>query len=180
MFKFISVLSVSIIFGTVALSPAMAQVAGTQASKAVEAKLTVFQVGKNADGKETLLSADKAAPGDTLEYQTVYQNNGKSPVKALDATLPLPAGLAYVAGSARPANAQASVDGKVFAAMPLKAMVKTPGGKLEEQLVPLSEYRALRWSLGDLPADGKSAVSARALVNPVSGSVTAGVTAKAK
>lgn len=178
MFKFISILSGSLLFGALAVSPAIAQLSGAQAPKAVEAKLSVFQVGKNADGKEALLPADKAAPGDTLEYQTLYQNNGKSPVKALDATLPLPAGLAYVAGSAKPANAQASVDGKVFAAMPLKVMVKAANGKLEEKLVPLSDYRALRWNLGDLPADAKSTVSARAQVSPVSGSVA--VAAKAK
>ena len=156
-----------------AASPAMAQLAGNQAPKAVEAKLAVFHVGKNAEGKEALLAADKAAPGDTLEYQTAYQNNGKSAVKSLAATLPLPAGLAYVAGSAKPANPQASVDGKTFAAMPLKTMVKAPNGKLEEKLVPYSEYRALRWNLGDLPANEKVTVSARALVNPVSGSVAA-------
>jgi uncharacterized repeat protein (TIGR01451 family) len=175
--KFISFLSGSMIFGAIAVSPAMAQLAGNQAPKTVEAKLSVFQVGKNAEGKEVLLAADKAAPGDTLEYQTVYQNNSKSTVKALAATLPLPAGLAFVPGSAKPANPQASVDGTTFAAMPLKIMVKVPSGKLEEKLVPYSEYRALRWNLGDLPANEKVTVSARALVSPVSGSVAAPVKA---
>jgi uncharacterized repeat protein (TIGR01451 family) len=172
-FKFISLLSASLLVGAVAVSPAMAQLAGNQAPKSVEAKLSVFQVGKNADGKEALLPTDKAAPGDTLEYQTLYQNQGQAAVKSLAATLPLPAGLAYVAGSARPANAQASVDGKNFAPMPLKVMVKAASGKLEEQLVPYSDYRALRWNVGDLPVNEKVTVSARALVNPVTGSVAA-------
>jgi uncharacterized repeat protein (TIGR01451 family) len=173
MLKFISFLSGSLIFGAIAVSPAMAQLAGNQAPKTVEAKLSVFQVGKNAEGKEALLPADKAAPGDTLEYQTAYQNSGKSSVKSIVATLPLPVGLAYVAGSAKPANPQASVDGKTFADVPLKTMVKAPSGKLEEKLVPYSEYRALRWNLDDLSANEKVTVSARALVNPVSGSVAA-------
>jgi uncharacterized repeat protein (TIGR01451 family) len=172
-FKFISLLSGSLLWGAFNMSPAMAQRVGDSAPKSVEAKLSVFQVGKSAEGKEALLLTNKAAPGDTLEYQTLYQNQGQVAVKSLAATLPLPPGLAYVAGSARPANAQASVDGKNFATMPLKVMVKAPSGKLEEQLVPYSDYRALRWNVGDLPANEKVTVSARALVNPVSGSVAA-------
>jgi uncharacterized repeat protein (TIGR01451 family) len=176
-FKFISLLSASLLLGAFAVSPVMAQLAGNQAPKSVEARLSVFQVGKNADGKEALLPAEKAAPGETLEYQTLYQNNSQAAVKSLAATLPLPPGLAYVAGSARPANAQASIDGKSFAAIPLKVMVKAPSGKLEEQLVPYSDYRALRWNVGDLPVNEKVTVSARALVNPVSGSVATPVKA---
>ena len=178
MFKFILILSGSLLFGAVAASPAMAQQTGNQASKLVEATLSVFRVGKTAEGKEALLPAAKAAPGDTLEYQTVHKNNGKSAIKSLVATLPLPDGISYLPGSAKPANAEASVDGKVFAAIPLKAMVKNAQGKLEERLVPYSDYRALRWALGELPANDQATVSARAVVNPVSGAVAAPQKAK--
>lgn len=178
MFKLLPHLLGVLFFGAIGISPAAAQTVVSPAPKAVEAKLAVFHVGKNAEGKEALLAAEKAAPGDTLEYQTIYQNNGKSAVRSLAATLPLPAGLAYVAGSAKPVNPQASVDGNTFAAMPLKTMVKSPSGKLEERLVPYSEYRALRWNLDDLPANEKVTVSARALVSPVSGSVASSATAK--
>jgi uncharacterized repeat protein (TIGR01451 family) len=173
MIKLFSFLSVSLLGAAFALTPAMAQRVDNPTPNSVEAKLSVFHVGKSADGKEALSPTDKAMPGDTLEYQTVYQNHGQAPVKSLAATLPLPVGLAYIPGSARPANAQASVDGKTFAAMPLKVMVKTPSGKLEEQLVPYSDYRALRWSVGDLPVNGTATVSARASVNPLSGAVAA-------
>ena len=178
MFKFISTLSAAVLVGVVVVSPAMAQQTGAQASKPVEATLSVFRLGKTAEGKEALLPADKAAPGDTLEYQTAHKNNGKSAIKSLVATLPLPDGISYLPGSARPANAEASLDGKVFAAIPLKAMVKNAQGKLEERLVPYSDYRALRWALGELPANDQTTVSARAVVNPVSGSVAAPQKAK--
>ena len=178
MFKFISILSAAVLFGVVVASPVIAQQTGNQASKPVEAKLSVFRVGKSAEGKEALLPADKAAPGDTLEYQTAHKNSGKSAIRSLVATLPLPDGISYLPGSAKPANAEASVDGKVFAAIPLKAMVKNAQGKLEERLVPYSDYRALRWALGELPADSQTTVSARAVVNPVSGTVAAPQKAK--
>lgn len=143
---------------------ALADVAAA-VNPALEAKLVGFKVTQNADHKEVLTLADKIAPGDLLKYQVVYQNNGKSLLKQVKATLPLPVGTTYVAGSAKPANATASLDGKNFAAMPLKRKVKKPDGQLEEQLVPLTEYRALRWDFGELAEKKKVEVSARARVN---------------
>jgi len=47
------------------------------------------------------------------------------------------------------------VDGITFAAFPLRRPVRQPDGTVIEQPIPWSEYRALRWSIGDLNA-GKS------------------------
>lgn len=133
----------------------------------VGATLSAMKVSLGADKKEVLSSADKVAPGDLLEYKVTYQNNSKTQLKQLTATLPLPVGTTYVAGSAKPAGAMASVDDKSFAAMPLKRKVKKADGTLEEQLVPLSEYRALRWKLGELAEKNKTVASARVHVNQV-------------
>lgn len=161
--------------GLIATQAALAQGAANPAAPAprtdVEATLGVFQIQKDANGKEVLSATDKAAPGETLQYQVAYRNNGKSAVTSMAATLPLPVGLAYVPGSARPATPQASLDGKTFADIPLKTMVKGADGKLQPQLVPYSDYRALRWNVGSLPANEQVTVSARAQVTPVSGSV---------
>lgn len=140
---------------------------------ALEAKLTANKVTRNADNKEVLLPADKVVPDDLLEYQVVYQNNGKSLLKQFTASLPIPVGTTYVTGSAKPAGAMASLDGKNFAAMPLKRMVKKPDGKFEEQLVPLVEYRALKWKLAELAEKNKAQISARVRVNQVAVSSTA-------
>ena len=158
------------------ITPSMADVAtnlvtNSPASSVVEANLSASKVTLSADGKEVLLVADKVAPSDLLEYKTLYKNNGKSTIKSLTATLPIPAGMTYVAGTAKPSGAQASLDGKSFAAMPLKRMVKKPDGKMEEQLVPLLEYRALRWGLGELSVNAKVAVSARIKVNAIAETV---------
>ena len=163
----------------VATNVALADVVAI-ANPTLEAKLVGFKVTQNADHKEVLSPADKVAPGDLLKYQVVYQNNGKSLLKQVKATLPLPVGTTYVAGSAKPANATASLDGKDFAAMPLKRMVKKSDGKLEEQLVPLTEYRALKWELGELAEKNKVEVSARARVNQVSVSTAVPSTALSK
>ena len=167
-----------VFFSAVFASQVVGQQVNQSPPRTVEATLFAFLVGKNADGSEVLRSTDKSAPGDMLEYQTVYQNNGKTAIKSLEATLPLPVGTAYVGGSAKPVNPQASVDGKLFSAMPLKTMVQTPDGKLQERLVPYSDYRALRWSLGELPATEKVTVSARVQINPVSSGTAATERAK--
>lgn len=163
-FSFLIGLVISSAFAT---NFALADV-NTAANPALEAKLVGYKVTQNADRKEVLTLADKVAPGDLLKYQVVYQNNGKSVLSKIKATLPLPLGTTYEAGSAKPANATASLNGIDFAVMPLKRMVKKSDGKLEEQLIPLSEYRALRWDLGDLAQKNKVEVSARARVNQVS------------
>ena len=59
----------------------------TAANPALEGKLVVFKVTQNADHKEVLTLADKIAPGDLLKYQVVYQNNGKSVLSKIKATL---------------------------------------------------------------------------------------------
>lgn len=113
------------------------------------------------DGKEVMSSAKQASPGDIVQYTAVYKNTEKTPVKQVFATIPIPAGTEYVSGTTVPAGATASTDGTKFAAIPLKRTVKNSEGKLVEQEVPVSEYRAVRWSLGDLAGGESRTVSAR-------------------
>ena len=117
----------------------------------VEVKLDVQRIARTADGREARESADRARPGDTLEYAVTYRNAGREPVRDLLATLPIPSATEFVAGSARPANARASLDARDFAAMPLKRKVKRDGRDIDEA-VPLREYRYLRWTVGELRA----------------------------
>jgi uncharacterized repeat protein (TIGR01451 family) len=167
-----SLLTGLLLSSLVATNVALADVVAI-ANPTLQAKLVGFKVTQNAANKEVLAPADKVAPGDLLKYQVVYQNNGKSLLKQVKAILPLPVGTTYVAGSAKPANATASLDGKNFAAMPLKRTVKKTDGKLAEQLVPLAEYRALRWELGELAENNKVEVSARARVNQLAATSSA-------
>lgn len=119
-----------------------------------------------ANGKERFAAASAAKPGDVLEYRATYKNVSKAPLRAVMATLPVPAaGVEYLSNSAMPAGpVEASLDGLQFAPVPLKRLVKTPDGKQQQQLVPAAEYRFLRWPLGDLPAGASKTVSARVRV----------------
>ncbi len=59
----------------------------------------------------------------------------------------------------------ASLDGKSYAAVPLKRQVRLADGKVEERAVPYSEYRYLQWKLGDLAPRSNTTVSARMQVS---------------
>lgn len=130
-------------------------------------QLSAFKVAASADG-EKLVSADKIAPGEVIEYQVRYANTGAKPAKNLQATLPIPASLEWVPNSARPAaDVLASLDGKTFALMPLMRKVKAPDGTEKTVAVPSSEYRFLRWSISSLGAGQSVQVAARARLAPV-------------
>jgi uncharacterized repeat protein (TIGR01451 family) len=145
----------------------IAHAAGSSAPKpgAVAVELTANRITRT-QGKEVLVPAEKAKPGELIEYRARYHNDGTSEAKGLMATLPIPNGTQYVAGSASPRGVEASLDGRTFAPVPLKRTVKTPDGRTVEQEVPLAEYRTLRWPLGSLAAHDQRTVSARVRVEP--------------
>ena len=123
------------------------------------------KVVKAADGKEKHESAEKARPGDIIEYKAVYHNKGKNPAGDLKATIPVPLGTEYISGSARPADVSASLDGKQFASVPLKRKVKLSSGKEEMRNVPYDEYRSLRWDLKTLEPGKSATVSLRVRIS---------------
>lgn len=116
------------------------------------------------EGKEVLVSADTAKPGETLVETATYVNKSSTSVTKLEATLPVPANTEFVAGSALPAGARASTDGKTFAAMPLKRKSTSASGVITETTVPLAEYKFLRWTIGSLAAGKSVIVSAKVKV----------------
>ena len=136
---------------------AHAQTAAPAAKPEVESVLTAKKVEIGADKKEALSDAKTVKPGEVIEYQVTYTNKGKVAVRDVLATLPIPVNTDFQRGTTKPALAKASVGDGKFDAIPLKRKVKLPSGKEEEIEIPLSEYRALQWSLGELAA-GKSVV----------------------
>lgn len=112
-------------------------------------------------GKEVLKPVDQAKPGDLIEYQVVYTNRTQSPLSEVVAELPIPIGLEYQPKTTRPAaTALAAVQGGRFAREPLMR----PGANGQLEPVPYSEYRQLRWTLGQIAAGSKAQVSARVRV----------------
>lgn len=157
-----SILFVSALAGALFIAPA----AWSQAPKAngpLASELQARKVVTAADGKEAFVSAEAAKPGDVLEYTATFRNTGKTTLTKVEATLPIPANAEYIPGSAKPANAKASDDGKRFGDLPLKRVVKRNGADVEE-IVPVREYRQLRWAPVDLGGEKSASYTARVKV----------------
>jgi uncharacterized repeat protein (TIGR01451 family) len=133
-------------------------------SPAVTSSLTAQRV-ETVAGKVVLTPADAGKPGDLVEYSGTYRNAGKTPVEKLVATIPVPAGTTFVAGSAAPARAQASTDGVRFAPMPLMRSVRAADGSTRQEPVPLADYRFVRWEVGSLAAGADARVLLRVQID---------------
>jgi uncharacterized repeat protein (TIGR01451 family) len=128
--------------------------------------LTAQKVTQGADGKETLQSAERAFPGEVVQYDALYLNKSRKALSDIEPTLPIPRGMTYVPDSAKPAAMMASLDGKTFEPIPIKRKVTLPDGTVEEREVPPTQYRALRWFVGDMGAGAQTTVIARAKIDP--------------
>ena len=142
--------------------------ATAQQRNPIESKLEARKVVTAADGKESFVAADAARPGDVIEYTATYKNAGTAAVGNLEATLPIPADTEFIAGSAKPAGARASLDARAFGEMPLVRKVVRDGKSVEEP-VPTREYRALRWYPGALTTNQSINFTARVRVLPERG-----------
>lgn len=123
------------------------------ANEALKMDLTANKVITNADGKTIYLPVRTALAGTVIQYKATYTNTVNRDINDLAVTLPIPANMTFT-GEAYPTSAQASVDGKNYADMPLMRKVD---GKISK--TPLAEYRALRWDIKLLPAYKSAAVS---------------------
>jgi len=121
-----------------------------------------------ADGKERLVVADRAFPGEVIQYDALYENQSAKPITSVAPTLPIPVGMVFVPESASPVPSEASLDGKKFEPLPIVRKVRMPSGVETEVEVPASEYRALRWEAGNLAPGAKTTITARAKLVPVS------------
>jgi len=133
----------------------------TAGTAQVESELSAFRVIAGQNGKEELIPADRATPGEVIAYVLICTNKGTTPVDNLQPTLPIPLDTEYMPGTARPSVILASLDGKVFALAPLKRTVKGADGKIREEAIPYREYRFIRWRLGRLDPGKGATVKAR-------------------
>lgn len=148
-----------------ALSTLLVLAIPAQANNVLTVDLKAYkQVATKANGKQ-LIVAEEVKPNDIIEYRATYKNISKRPIQGVVGVVPIPEGLTLMAKSTIPAGAEASLDGRQFSAMPLRRSVPQPDGSTQVVEVPLSEYRAVRWGIGTLPAGASKDVSVRAVVN---------------
>lgn len=119
------------------------------AKPSVTLKLTGAVVTKAADGHTTFTPVEEAPPksGDEIEYDIAASNAGTSPALHLIPVGRVPAGTAYVAGSAKAAGAhpEFSLDGgKTWSPAPT-VTVKQPDGTTVVKKADPALYTAVRF-----------------------------------
>ncbi len=115
----------------------------------VTLKLSGSLVTQAADGTSTLIPVEQIQPktGDAIRYEIVASNAGDSPALRLLPVGKIPAGTAYVDGSAKAprAHAEFSLDGgKTWSATPMVKVRQPDGTTLLKKADP-SLYTAVRF-----------------------------------
>ena len=129
------------------------------ANNGVKMELTTNEVVKDKQGKVVYIPVRTASTGAIIEYKATYTNTLAQDLNDLIITLPIPSSMTFT-GEAHPASAQASIDGKDYADIPLMRQV---AGKVTK--TPLAEYRYIRWNIKLLPAKKSANVSLNTTVN---------------
>lgn len=111
----------------------------------LSSQLNAYLLETDADGETVRRAAEDVEPGETVEYELVYENVGDSELSGLVVSAPIPSAMVFVAGSnateiSAPFEVSAD-DGANWGRPPL--LVSTDEGEVE---VPASEYDLVRWS----------------------------------
>lgn len=143
--------------------PLLAHSAGAQNSPLKVTASTLLVAEVKEDGKTVEKLTDTAnrgvAPGDLLQLQQRVENTSRVAVKQIKLNMAVPAATSFVGQqcSVDGVTALFSIDGKSYAAAPLKKFVTvTENGQdvKKEVTVNPSEYTNVRWQLPDLRGGG--------------------------
>ena len=119
----------------------------------VNAQTKVMKILKNSDGREVAVPANHIAPGDVIEYHTVYTNTTAQPVTDINAMVSLPNGVRLVSLNS-----------------PLPTLATTGGDSYQtiqqvgNTVVVKENYSGLKWNLVNLSPKAAQTVVIRAKV----------------
>lgn len=122
------------------------------------------EVSVTAKGKQVKkrIAAKGVQPGEEIIYTLNYVNSGTDAAKDVIISDPIPAGTSYIPGSAsETGDLSFSIDkGKTFKKPTLLTYeVKGSTGKAEKKVASPEDYTDVRWTIPQVPAGGKGAVS---------------------
>lgn len=139
--------------GIALLAPALVSAesafAGRQGRPEVALRLTGSVLGKSADGRTTMTPVEQVVlkPGDEIAYDISATNGGGAPALHVIPVGKIPAGTAYVGGSAKSSHARVefSLDGgKTWSAAPM-IKVQRPDGTTVLKKADPSLYTTIRF-----------------------------------
>ena len=138
----------------VALFGALLFMAGLAfANGPVTGEIQAYLVTVASDGEEEIVETQEAEPGNTMEFQIVFTNNGDEDVSGIEVVDPIPENTRFIADSSSSdvdADFEVSVDGgESFETAPVVRIETQEDGSQKKVIVPESEYTHVRWSAND-------------------------------
>lgn len=134
-----------------ALLPAVAGLA--YAKGPVSGQIQAFIVSVGSDGTENITEAKVTEPGQIMEFQIVFTNNGASDVSGIQVVDPIPENTLYIGDSHRAdvtAAFQVSIDGgTTFEPEPVIRIETLSDGTSKEVVVSPDKYTHVRWLAED-------------------------------
>ena len=119
----------------------------------VNAQTKIMKILKNSDGREVAVPANHIAPGDIIEYHTVYTNTTAQPVNDINAMVSLPNGVKLVSLNS-PLPTLATTGGDSYQAIQ----------QVGNTMVVQENYSVLKWNLVKLSPNAAQTVVIRAKV----------------
>ena len=117
----------------------------------LQSTMQAYLITVSENGKEVAQATKEVEPGQIVEYRMEYKNAGKTPLKGIAVTGPVPSSTQYMSNTAHTqtdADFTVSIDGgKTFENEPVKRLVVNEQGKKVEKIIPPSEYTHVRWIL---------------------------------
>ncbi|HBG06882.1 MAG: hypothetical protein A2075_05860 [Geobacteraceae bacterium GWC2_58_44] len=129
-----------------------------------EKEVTVSVKGKQV---KKMIAAKGIQPGEELIYTLSYANSGTEAAKNVVISDPIPAGTAFIPGSASEVgDLTFSIDhGKSFKKPTLLTYESKGGdGKSQKRVASPEDYTDIRWTIPSVPAGGKGSVTFRVKV----------------
>lgn len=119
----------------------------------VNAQTKVMKILKNSAGREVAVPANHIAPGDVIEYHTIYTNTTAQPVNDINAMVSLPSGVQLVSLNS-PIPTLATMGGNNYQTIQ----------QVGNTVVVQENYSGLKWNLVNLSPNATQTVVIRAKV----------------
>lgn len=119
-------------------------------------------VTKDGKKEKKMVVAKEIVPGDVIHYTILYRNTGNEVATNAVISDPIPAGTAYIVGSATDVGEVSfSVDGGKTFKTPSLLTYETKGaeGKMEKKAVSPEKYTHIRWVISKIPPGSNGKVS---------------------
>lgn len=123
------------------------------APNVVAANTKVMKILKNKEGVEFAVPANHIAPGDIIEYHTIYTNTSAKLINDINATVTLPNGVKLISINS-PLPTLATIGGNTYQTV----------GQVGTPITIQQPYSSLRWNLVNLDANTTQTVVLRATV----------------